>query len=163
MKKTRGKGVDLILEIGEFTFYVEVRLNTYKYLYRRKWFHRTVVPHFKKCPHDYYNRHIVLTPLPEIYNTVKDLAKKFCVKIMNFTRLVSYLKGFVTFTKLLDSKLPISKQLTNNNNLTNYNNLIRVTSTLVNSDVNTSFIDSNRLERVRQSKKLEKLKKQKNY
>jgi len=147
--------VDLIFKIGPFNLYVEVRNNTHDYPIRTNWFIDSSVPRFRNVEFDYFNKRIILTNRPQNYESVEKLAEKFAISVMNFEELIRCLNYHIQLTKELPT---VEKLVTNNSKqIINNNNLIRVCSLIENSKVNSEFIDSNQLERVRQTKKLEKL------
>lgn len=89
---TKTVGVDLILEVGKFIFYVEVSFCSRNYPYRRKWFEKCRIPRFDNCPKpSEYVYWIVLTNRPENFNSVKNLAKEFSIRIMSIDNLISLL------------------------------------------------------------------------
>jgi len=97
-KKTKKKGVDIVLKIGCFTFYLECRFKTKRRIYRYKWFRKTVKPRFKEYPQDMYHFHIVLTNRPSDFEHVEPLLKEnriFVFDLATFTVLIKKLANWL--------------------------------------------------------------------
>ena len=87
---TKRIGVDLILEIGKFKFFVEASYCSKKYYYRRKWFEKCRIPRFEGFPKPNESVYwIVLTNRPENFNSVKNLAEEFSINIMSIDNLLT--------------------------------------------------------------------------
>jgi hypothetical protein len=69
-KRKRGYGVDLILKLGEHTYYVEEGFCSYSYKLSQSWFMKSRVSRFRDYPSDAYHHQIIVTNKPHNYSGV---------------------------------------------------------------------------------------------
>ena len=92
-KRKRGVGVDMIIKIGYYTFYIEESFCSKDYYYRRRWFEGCRLPRFKGYPNDKLHLHIILTNKPRNFDSVKDLAKEHGIQIMDLNDLLTLIRS----------------------------------------------------------------------
>jgi len=92
-KKKKGIGVDMVIKVGYYTFYIEESFCGADYHYRRKWFEKCRLPRFESYPNDKLHRHIILTNKPRNFNPVKDPAKEHDIQIMNINGLLTLIRS----------------------------------------------------------------------
>lgn len=86
---TKGQGVDLILEIENHTFYVEMTCLS-KNPYRVNWFLKSRVPRFERYPKPNERTHwILLTNMPENFGEkVRRIAEQYSIAILSIEGLL---------------------------------------------------------------------------
>ncbi len=93
--KNRGKGVDMIFQIGKWTVNVELSFCGKKYTYRTAWFIKQKFSRFKDVKDGKYVINLVVTNRPENFNVVKDLAKFLGIKIYHHSQLIMLIRKLI--------------------------------------------------------------------
>jgi len=117
-KKRKQKGVDMVLHVGGFRIYVEMRFHSHFYHYRTEWFQNSTMQRFAEYPHTKYDYHVVLTNNTLVYETpkIKEIAESQGVYIYSFTQLCNLINNLSVYPNYSNTTLPI-------NNITKYNNV----------------------------------------
>lgn len=69
-KRKREIGVDMVLQLGEDTYYIEESFCSYSYKLSQSWFDQCRRPRFRDYPNDATHHHIILTNHPENFSGV---------------------------------------------------------------------------------------------
>ena len=99
-KRQKQKGVDIVLKIGCFVFYIECRYQSKPRIYRFAWFDRTVVPRFKGYPQDMYHFNVILTNRPSNFEHVESKLKEkgyFVFDLQTFIVLLKHLENWLKY------------------------------------------------------------------
>jgi len=69
-KTHKGMGVDMVIGLGEDTYYIEERFMSYNYNLSQSWFEQKCLPRFRDYPNDQHHYHIVLANRPKNFGQV---------------------------------------------------------------------------------------------
>ena len=97
-QKKKQKGVDLVLHIGKYRIYVEIRFHSCFYHYRTQWFQKSTMQRFAPYPHKKNDYHIVLTNRPENYETeqINQIKTATGVFIFSIHDLIWFIRGLIS-------------------------------------------------------------------
>jgi len=97
-QKKKKKGVDLVLHIGKYRIYVEIRFHSCFYHYRTQWFQKSTMQRFAPYPHTKYDYHIVLTNNTMVYETpqITEIKTAHGVFIFNLYDLISFIRSLLS-------------------------------------------------------------------
>lgn len=99
-KRKREIGVDMVLGLGEDTYYIEESYCSYRYNLSQSWFDACRLPRFRDYPSDINHHHIILTNMPENFAGVN----VGVVLVVTITWLLSLLGDY---HPSLDRTIPI--------------------------------------------------------
>lgn len=128
-KRTRGKGIDARIVIGENSLDIDFSYMSNDYWYRKQWFIDSRVPRFRKSKDsDEYHQNLIVTNRPHNYDSVRYEAQQSCggIYIITIEQLITLLNSIILrhnsiINNTIDSNNQNIDNTIDNNTITNYN------------------------------------------
>ena len=100
--RRKGFGVDLVLKLGEHTYYVEEKFMSYDYKLSQTAFYNDTLKRFENLPEDANHTHLVVVNRPQNYSTVSGF---FSGYIVTFDYLLNLIRHYLVdrYTTNLES------------------------------------------------------------
>ena len=109
-KRHKEKGVDLVIKVNGYTYYIEESYQSGPYDYKRSWFKKCRIPRFKGYRHDNKNIWVNLPSRPESFSRVLSLSNQVGIITLSITQLIDKIKSHIvkpivpnTLNRSLDS------------------------------------------------------------
>lgn len=128
-KRTKKMGVDMVIKVGNFTFYVEIRFNSTDYKQRTKWFYDSCLPRFKNYPADNTHIRLLLTNKPNNYSSVQSELQTNAIRVVTINELLSLLYEYSQRPDSIHTSIPkldnysVANDTNHANNITNIANV----------------------------------------
>lgn len=98
-KRKKGVGVDLIITMLGFVFYIEESFCTHNYPYRQNWFTKCRLPRFSTYKSDNKHIRVLLTNKPQNFSSVTQQAKQNNIIITTLNQLLTRLRKLASIIK----------------------------------------------------------------